>query len=407
MFTLNAELIIQDKDKAYIYMERYVNNGSPSGYTFVNSTSNKTNPFGMCPHFKLLKISDTDCTHFIINKNEAIFNDFNFVHPDCVLSDMFDNYSLYSSDFNVIPTASSRTVLALNNKDKCFLKLSYNSKLGRSGRQINFKGAETSINNSNFIVDKIRKNELPDFFSILQEKSAKISIINFDNQCYEWGTIYRSFNPFPYVSSKLYMIPAFSLFSTDLFHDDELLINQFILNSGISPNNYLEKIIYIILTSYWNLLINCGMVPEMHSQNCLFEIDENFEIKRLVLRDMEDVDRDLNIIRELNININGLKIGGYKEYDFTSEEYKYRTSYMYDFKLGEYLINPIIEAVCFRFGLSPDYFYDFSKKISNKFIKQLPSNYFINKNIWFSRDTNDAGLNKTKKYVSNLKPKFR
>lgn len=64
------------------------------------------------------------------------------------------------------------------------------------------------------------------------------------------GTIYRSVNPFPLSSSKTYMVPPFSLLSKDLFHEDEFLINQFIINSGINPKNYLEKIIYIILVSY-------------------------------------------------------------------------------------------------------------------------------------------------------------
>lgn len=404
---MKAEMILKDKYKSYIYMERYVNNGSPSGYTFINNTSNETNPFGMCPHFKLLKLADADCSHFSINKNEMIFNDFNFIHPDCALSTMFNKYSMHPSDFNVIPTASSRTVFVLDDKEKSFLKLSYSSRLGRSSRQINLKGAKTSINNSDYITEKILNDELPNFFSILQEKSAKISIIDFEGSQYEWGTIYRSVNPFPLSSSKTYMVPAFSLFSKDLFHEDEFLINQFIINSGIKPKNYLEKIIYIILVSYWQLLLNCGLVPEMHSQNCLFEIDENFEIKRIVLRDMEDIDRDLNVIRKLGINVSGLLMGCYKEYDLNSGDYNYRTSYMYDFKLGEYLLNPIIETVCGRFNLLPNYFYDFSKKISSKFIKQLPQNYFTDKNIWFSRDVDDAGLSRTKKYVSNSKPKFR
>lgn len=70
-------------------------------------------------------------------------------------------------------------------KKKSFLKLSYSSRLGRSSCQINLKGAKTSINNSDYITEKILNDELPNFFSILQEKSSKISIIDFEGSQYE------------------------------------------------------------------------------------------------------------------------------------------------------------------------------------------------------------------------------
>ena len=36
--------IVNEPQKALIYLERYVNNGSPSGFTKINQTSYETSP---------------------------------------------------------------------------------------------------------------------------------------------------------------------------------------------------------------------------------------------------------------------------------------------------------------------------------------------------------------------------
>ena len=52
---MKANNIFDNRMEMYVYMERYVNEGSPSGFTTVHTTSYETNPFTGKESFYLLE----------------------------------------------------------------------------------------------------------------------------------------------------------------------------------------------------------------------------------------------------------------------------------------------------------------------------------------------------------------
>lgn len=401
-----------DKEKSYIYMERYVNEGSPSGYTNIHKTSYFTNPFTGKKQFNLYKFDDSKYQKKIYGEEFVLFsNDYIFAHPDSTKSNILRKFdvSLECSEFLVIPTASSRTVFIKNDETKGFIKLTYDiSRIGRSDRQISNISAMASCETSDIIKNAIYSKKMPHYFGILLEKSAKVVTLKKGLDTYEWGVIYRDFFPYPYVVDDVAMVPSFSLFSRDYNNiNDEYLINQFIDLSQMNPTDYLLDLVIKFVDCYWNLLLNCGLAAEMHAQNCLVEIDKKFRISRIIIKDMEDVDRDIYVMKNLNIN-NNIQSINYKVFDKHDPVYKYRTSYMYDFKFGEYLLKPIIITVCKKYGLNESYFYDVIRKyVRNKYIERLPKNYFSDNDTWYSCLNVETFSGESKKYVLNRNPKFR
>lgn len=65
---MKATDIFTNLNDSYIYMERYVNEGSPSGFTSIHTTSYETNPFTGLANFNLLEFSDDDCQRIVVGK---------------------------------------------------------------------------------------------------------------------------------------------------------------------------------------------------------------------------------------------------------------------------------------------------------------------------------------------------
>ena len=62
--TMKLDKITKEKEKAYIYMERYVNNGSPSGFDRKHTSSKTTAPRGRSAYYELLVLRFDDCITF-------------------------------------------------------------------------------------------------------------------------------------------------------------------------------------------------------------------------------------------------------------------------------------------------------------------------------------------------------
>lgn len=408
---MKANTIFDNRMEMYVYMERYVNEGSPSGFTTVHTTSYETNPFTGKESFYLLEFCDNDCKTFVRGEeNELFTTGKNYAHPDSVQSRELIKAGrlLKQSKILVSPTASGRTMLILDGFRKGFLKLTYDvSKIGRCTRDISYIAGYGSIETSNKIKQYIDMKKLPNCFAFLPETSMKVSQLNCKG-IFEWGTIFREFNPYPSTDFDVAIIPAFSLFSIDTKNPlDEKLINQFIEISKKDPSQYLWNVLKITVDAYWGLNLNCALRAELHSQNCMYEIDTNFQITRLVIKDMEDVDRDFTLAKHIGIPFSW-DTYPFRCYDENSREFKYRASYMYDFKLGEYLLSPIIETVSKKFGLNPN---DFEKRVRDyvrdKYLPLLPADYFPINGCWYYCKKVETKPGEGKKFYSSPNPKFR
>ena len=329
----------------YIYLERYVNNGSPSGFS-INTTSDKTSPKKGDKYFNMLEFEDNDAT-FIIGKTKDIFNrPFNYAHPDCINSPFLKKANVKPSKYIVMPTSSARTMLLSNTSNNDFIKLTYDKIIDRSPRFIFLKDALISLENTYKLQKAIDDEIMPKTFAILPETSAKVTILKNNDEEVSWGTIYREKNPYPNINGNKPYIPAFSLFSKD--HKNKVndpLITKLINLSNKTPKQYLLNILDITIDSFFALVINCGLFSEMHAQNCLYEIDENYNITRLILRDMQDIAKDTLIkpndpfpymTEEIEKYVEILEKRNFDSYELPKTKYRHQRdiSYYYDFKLG-------------------------------------------------------------------------
>lgn len=418
---MNAKTIFLTPEDAFIYMERYVNNGSPSGWTKLRSTSLETSPFTGKNKFPLLQFNDIDVNVIEIGEHNNIFdNNVNFAHPDSYCSEILQNSkrTLINSNVIVSPTSGGRTMYVRSENYSGFIKLTYDvNRIGRVDRQLKYEHCMSSYEVSSSLKKAIDDGKFKKTFSILLEKSAKVSRLVFNSKVYDWGTILRECTPYPYITNeKRCLVPGFSMFGTDFYsnvtEEDELLINQFIEMSGINPTEYLCNVIKITVDAWFEVLLNCAFILELHGQNCYYEINENYQVVRIVIKDMDSVDKDLSLARKLGLNDQWKSFPFECFYEDKPENYpwyyKIRPSYMYDFKLGTYLLEPMIQAVYKRYRIDTNIVYNTIKKyVRDNYWNKIPLGYFPLDGSWYDCDNSERKPGERRKYYQHNNPKFR
>ncbi len=409
---MDAKKLFKNKQQTYIYLERYVNNGSPSGFTDLHTTSDSTNPFKGKDRFHLLEFDDRDVSCIILGKTEKLFQgNINYAHPDSINSEVLriGGRKLNKSEFVVSPTSGGRTMLIRESNYIGYIKLTYDiARIGRVDRQLTFNHCLSSIEVTESLKKCIDENKFPSTFSLLIESSAKISMLETQDSIYEWGTIYREGKPYPYTEDNVQLVPGFSLFSVDRkSKKDEYLINQFIELSNSDPNEYLINLLKMIVDCYWAVVLNCAFHLECHGQNCLFEVDEEFNITRIVIKDMDSVDKDIPLAKYFGFKYNW-KSCPYMCFDESIYFYSIRPSFIYDFKLGEYLLSPLIKSVADKFHLNK---FDIEKEVRGyvkaTYTYKLPDFYFPSDGCWYNCDNTERKPGTRRKYFAHENPKFR
>ena len=143
---MKLETIISAPELSLPHIERYINDGSPSGFSTLYTTSSETSPFDLTPHFspyiciapqnyfktygEIPILFDNDC-----QKGENWI----LVHPDMQQNKFFENkqFRLFKHEKLIAtPTSSGRTIQILNIPQKPYIKLHYDGILGRVWRAI-------------------------------------------------------------------------------------------------------------------------------------------------------------------------------------------------------------------------------------------------------------------------------
>lgn len=403
--------IIFESVEQYLHLERYVNVGSNSGFDIIHTTSIETSAKGDADSFTLYCLDYPENINvFEYGIKPDFFSWKMLIHPDMINEEMFKICkSIKKSNLIVSPTASSRTV-KIRDENGWFIKLNYKGLLGRIDRNLGKKHASSAIEVSNIIESAIDNNLLPNFFYIMREKFARVVELFDNGKPYGWGMVLREPNVYPRNPNIKFLIPAFSLFSIDekKVNDPTLLYQLFLKQDKQIEDFLFEDLIAPIYESYFTLILKCGLHLESHAQNTMIAIDENYKIIGIVAKDMESIDKDLTLIEELNLNISFTE-NSYKciSKNLGNNYYK-QHSFMFDFKLGEYLITNIIENATFcvpeidKLSLISKI-----KKLNNFFIEQLPSNFFLSNNKWYSDEKIVRDRTKKKEYLENFNPKYR
>lgn len=412
------EKIIKNPVGVLQYLERYVNDGSPSGFTEINKTSAPTDPFGLQPWFHLYVCHGPHAwfhTYGEVPKwpAEALYQDADWilVHPDMVEdTDLcVPELSVALLDtIRVVPTASARTVQFKDTPGKDYAKLHYNRILGRINRALTYKKAVAGPELSEFVIDAINSGKLDSRLTLLPETGARVMIIHQGERLVEWGMVWRSHKPYgPVASSLRYLIPFFSLFSTDRLspYDPPLLV-QLIEVAHVSPVDFLLNcLIAPIIGGYFSLVRQIGLQPEWNAQNLLVGLDSNLNIISIVMRDLGEIEKDLTIRDSLGLP-NNFASHPYKCISAEQGDIYYmRHSFQFDFKLGEYILEPLIGLLSITYGVNAPYLQSAAKGIAQPFMDDLPTDFFPRNGMWYKHEK--ILLTGERPYVSCSSPKYR
>lgn len=401
------EQIIDDPQKALIYLERYVNNGSPSGFTCINQTSYETSPASDKDFFCLDMLCEDDLVE-TIGILPDFFEEFGrniiFIHPDMNSMYRKKGFHIKRSNIRVSPMSSSRTVKFLDFPG--YVKLNYNGIIGRIDRSLTDKHVYSSVEMTDFLKRALKKG-IYHKLSFFPEPGAKLYKSEKDD--INIGMVYREEEAFgDKVGEIKYVLPVFSLFAHDKKKLDEFLLIQLIKKSNKNPEEYvLNDLIYNIIDNYFKLILYEGIQPEWHAQNLLLGINDNHSIVSLIMRDLESIDIDKTLQESIGDCI-CFKSYPYKYLNSSQYNYQIKHSFMYDFKIGEYVFDPIIKCVTDYFKLEQNVIEKSIKEYSRQYIEKLPKDFFPENNSWYSfeRVVIDRSISK-RPYIRNEKAKYR
>lgn len=404
---------------AYLKCERYINDGSPSKNNIT--TSEITSPKSIHKDFKLNLVNfSTDITEDLGHNISVIPSKAIYIHPD-VLKNGFLRDQQYDilDEIIVEPTSSGRTVLSKNTMPLYFVKLAYPKCLGRLTRHMGKEKILSACEVTDRLMCAIDNNKMNSKFALLKENQGRIARIILNNQSYELGMMIREYSPYPYSSTEEFIMPFFSLFSSEYIpgtketnNNHIPFLRQFYDNQTKGANDFLlEEIIFPLYDCYFDALLKAGIELEAHAQNMLLTFDNDFKIKRIICRDLESAGRDITLMErlgipyDLNIEYKSNQLFP-KEGNDKYEKWYVNHSFMFDFKLGEYIITPLILcAVKCIPGVNKEELINSIKEYNNQYIEKLPD-FFPPDWCHYSNENFEKTGNK-KVYMWSDNPKYR
>jgi hypothetical protein len=138
----------------------------------------------------------------------------------------------------------------------------------------------------------------------------------------------------------------------------------------------------------------------------MFEVTPDLKVARLVVKDMDSVDKDLPLARLLGVERKWSS--PYLCMDEDVHFYPIRASYMYDFKLGGYLLSPLIGCVAEAFDLDADAVgLEIREYVQGEHLVGLPRTYFPEDGCWYDCDNTERIPGTRRQYFPHPNPRFR
>ncbi len=410
-----------DNLSTYLKAERYVNSGSPSGFSEINTTSESTKPKSSTKEFDIVEIKFCEDAHVedfgSISDYMDLYSNSMLVHIDLLESPFLQNEKFaIVRRITVEPTSSGRTVLVKNSKPY-FIKMAYPAFLGRVTRHMRKEHLLSAMEVSSRLQRAVDDALIDAPFAFFRENAGRV--IRLPKSGYEWGVIFREYVTYPFVDIQEYYIPFFSLFGHEVdpingkekCKMDPPLLYQLYEKQINSPKVFLlNKIIFPLCRVYFEILLKTGIELEAHAQNMLLTVDEEFQIQRIICRDLESAGRDVTLMQRRGISYNldntykcNLRMD--EIYDRYPKWY-INHSFMFDFKLGEYILTPLLKCAkeCFE-DVNIEDMQGEIKAFNQQFINQLtdffPAEWCCYENINFEEN----GLKR--EYIWHSNPKYR
>jgi len=408
-------MLIHDVDLAssemLVYMERYVNDGSPSGFTAIHGTSLRTSPQEGEAAFSLPIVElDESVLHETFGSWPVKLERWGFpIHPDMVprvlqcagVRGVIDGPS-------VAPTASARTV-KITGGNGWYVKLAYRGLLGRTNRQLSRRQASSAVEVTELIERAMKAGRLAPPFHFLRERFGEVVHLADDDGIYEWGYVLRDPTPYPPNDAIVTLIPGFSLFSRDVCNPTHpSILVQLIETQTLPAATFLfDKLLRPLIDTYFSVLLTYGLQLEAHAQNILFALDRSLQPVGIVARDAESIDKDLSLMEELGLTTE-LRLKSIDWKCLRRHQYNYQImhSFMYDFKLGDYLVTPIIAEAARNFEIDVPALESRIAHRAASFVQHLPSDFFPDRQ-WFSYASIVHEPGKRRPYIATPNPRYR
>lgn len=349
IFHCSQGLSESDLLKTYIYLERYVNDGSPSGFDLC--IPNDFSPFNQRQYFELPVYIDKTFNHIQVGSLPAIWPNQILsedeipipIHPavlNKILKSCPSISGLKVAKIRVQPTSSGRTVLWDHVSEHThFIKLHYPELIGRFSRDLSLYKWLSIIEKAKEL--HIHRDSFPKSLGFLYDFGG----IYFQNpeEAYGFGVIFRDINPTPGRSSGIkLLIPSFSLFSKSRLgaRENPVLIDVLEI-IGKDPKVFFDTLLRPAIDAYCYLSFDLGLIPEFNAQNLLYEFDIDTMEPRIIFRDVGDVFVDYDVRNHLSKHTNFCT---YKTLDPCKDnDIHERRSFAFDFKLSQYVLKPMVE----------------------------------------------------------------
>lgn len=384
-------------------LERYVNDGSPSGFSFENTPAPGFRPFDEIPQFQLPIFGCDEVGAINVGTGSTLLMGELPVHPD--MAKLFHGVASISPrrELSAVATSSGRTLSIFADGKTFFVKVAYQGLLGRVTRKMTKAHVLSAIEISASYEVAIREGRLPATFNIYREHSGLY--FPDGSALHDWGYVERGSSPFPL--QDLIEVPAFSLFA-NLGGRVPTLLSALLDRVHVlrSVDGFFAHFAKPLLDLYFSSVVSLGLQPEAHAQNVIFLLNQEYLPVGTALRDMESVDKDIPLLDALGLT-HQFTPTGYKFLSKSAYNYQIMHSFMYDFKLGQYLLGPLVDAwaqYSINSGLE-----DLEERIrsyAQHHLTQLPEDFFP-KAVWYDYEPVVHEGARPRHYREHLRPRFR
>jgi len=164
------------------------------------------------------------------------------------------------------------------------------------------------------------------------------------------GVLFRETLPYPYAQDERIMLPYHALYADDPHDtsDKPLLVQIVELHGGADKIGYFVREIVGPLLEAWVFLVSTrGLLPELHGQNALAEIDSQFRIRRVVHRDFQGTYSDEHVRANAGCPLFTKHVAGREAGTTVMSQY----SHVFDGMIGRYLLSRLTKVFCRFFGV--------------------------------------------------------
>lgn len=369
-------------------MERWVNDGSPSGFGVSSQLSPATDPFGAARSFRPLLVRASSGLEMVVYRSEKLpLTDLPTefcIHPDMRQKWLAMNCEVAESEkLELVPTSSGRTARMVSSAELDYLKFDYDKTLGRVNRSITPVKAIASVEINDELVSALEKRKsgsigiFPEHAVVLARPAGAAA--EFSGVLFRSGAVIGGVKP---SGSKL--APMFSFWSSDSRDgSDDYVLKGLFGGNRVAMGTAAVAACFDVLDFYFFMLIERGLQLEFNAQNVLVALDDKGEYAGCCLRDFNSTEKDLPIRRANGLSIE-FRSAPYKVLALQDAHYLVRHSFAFDFKLTEYVVQPLLKLAA-KCGVGPlSRLRDEARQCCAQWIARSPVELFPPDRKWYT-----------------------